>query len=750
MTTSITFGGRPVCDAIAEAENLAELGYPLPPHFERANSLNNPLGEHPARGWFLMLRQDLNRFNLNSLLTLTMQDDLGTPLTVKNLVVCREPACITPSGDTKDPLACFLVEVADSRYRCHNPYYSIPINAQYNVRAPGWGGEYYAATLNAGSPWTWSGMIGNIWGLLSSQLGVYPGLPAGFTPDGVPERYRFVGVSAWRALCQVLDKLGLAVSWQAASNVYSIVQRGAMDAKTTTILADASSRLLFSRQYPAVVRGRIPAGVSVNFHRVQEHYGSEPATAQDTSQFITNNVYTVQVNAPAGTAVGAEPGTYHPLWDDLPAIYDPAGTLLNASALATRAQNRANAYYASIQGTGGGRRHSVYAGLVNLSPGPTIRGVKWGQDLSQLTAEEEEGGGLLTEIITTPIEQIWVADNGQFEEALEDSSALRPPDLRVKEPVWPDLCQVVNIASSTPNSAGLLPGYVYAWNSDTTSLMQRESCLVLQLPSNDFTSRLVGYNSGQAVYAVANGSFSVSNVVSPPAPTYTNVSRIDADSRGIVTFQSVGTGEVQLVVADANCSQAGVVNNTTQSFLGSKSFGGNVTVGNTCSVAYSDITDYGTTTAYVLIANGTPLGYSNPIVDFTVQSAGGVQFGGFTVSGSYVTGAPGELYIAPNGDLAGGRLSAMTDSEFIVLTYRPGGLGLTTFGIGSGGDFFFNAEFNGVAQPGIYIGADGVMTECSTGTDAVGNIFTSGLNTVIGGTEGPGANYDFGSFWPGE
>jgi hypothetical protein len=482
MPVQITLGGRPCMDAIEETRNLSRLGYPLPPHFDRANSLHNPLGEHPARGWFLMLRQDLSAINLNALLTLVMQDALGNPpLVVKNLVVCREPACLTPSVNANDPLACFMVEVADSRYRCHNPYYSLPINAQYNVRAPGWGGAYYAATLDGGSPWTWSGMIGDIWGRLSNQLGDYPGLPAGFSPDGVPERYRFVGVSAWRALCQVLAKLGLAVSWQAAKGTYAIVQLGAADAAAASVLTAAQPRLLFDRIYPSVVRGRVPASVTVNFHRVQEHYGSEPATEQDATQFVTSNVYNVTVNAPAGAAAGAESGSSHPLWDDLPAIYDPAGNLLNAAALSTRAGNRAAAYYASIQGSGGGRRQKVYAGLVNLSPGATLRGVSWRQDLARLGSPDQDGGGLLTEVATMPTMQVRVGDSGQFEEAFADSSALHPPDLRVKEPVWPDLLQIVRLTDSTAEANGFYSAYLQRWNADTGQLEDCEQIWVLDL-----------------------------------------------------------------------------------------------------------------------------------------------------------------------------------------------------------------------------------------------------------------------------
>jgi hypothetical protein len=63
----ITLGGQPAQCALAEAANLQRLTLPMPPNFARANSLLNPLGESPARGWFLMLHGDLAKLDLDSL-----------------------------------------------------------------------------------------------------------------------------------------------------------------------------------------------------------------------------------------------------------------------------------------------------------------------------------------------------------------------------------------------------------------------------------------------------------------------------------------------------------------------------------------------------------------------------------------------------------------------------------------------------------------------------------------------------------
>jgi hypothetical protein len=506
MTIEITLGGYPVHDALEEAANLQRLGYPLPENFQRVNSLCNPRGREPARGWFLLLRQHLQQLDLNGLLTLTMADDLGNSASVSGLVIAREPACITPSGDAGDPDACYLVEVADARWRCHNPYYSIPVTKQYNLRASGWGGQYYAASLKAGSPWSWEKMLADLWDAVSGQLGAAPSLPV--SPDGIPERYQFLGVSCWLAICQVLDKLGCAVAWNAPAGSYTIAALGAADSATNATLTRAGNRLLFDRQLRAVVRGRVPAGVRVHFHRIQEHYGTEPATEQDTTQFITDSVYTVDVPGPAGVTGGAEGGTFHPLWDDLPAIYDAAGSLQNGPALATRAQARANAYYAMIQGSGGSRLHQVYAGLVKVMPGATLAGVIWRQDLSGL-GDPDNPGGLITEVIRTPGTHLRVTDEGQLADILPDSTALHPPDYRVKEPAYPDLCQLVRLNSDPGAEEQYDDATLQRWDPDAQEWLTKEPVWLTD-PNEEpdssepaLVGRLVGFTNGRPVYAAA-------------------------------------------------------------------------------------------------------------------------------------------------------------------------------------------------------------------------------------------------------
>lgn len=441
-----TLHGLGLCSPLAEAANLAELGRTPPPDFARCNSLVNPLGREPARAYVLMLRKDLNKLNLNALHTLTFGDSLGNRVSALNLVVIQEPLAITGSNTLGDVKTSYLVQLADARWRVRNPNYQIPVNQQYNVRAPAYaaaGGAtiYYADSLNAGAAWTWLTLVQSLWGTMAAQLGTAPAaLP--FTPDGTPEGWIFAGVPAWDALCDVLDRIGCAVTWTPGTGVYSLVRIGATDAASDLVIAkaEAAHRKILDGEYPSVVRGKLPYGVRVFFHRSSQYAGTEEAATRTTSQWQTGSVYNVDVVGP--NAATAEPGTYHLIWDDLTAIYSPAGALQNGAALATRAAERSADYFRQHSGVGGNRLWKTYGGLVNIAPGSTIRGVAWRQD-SQ--------GGFVTEVVRSPLTSgqlaalpgIWLA---------AESEPVQPPDFSPTQPVWPIWTATLKIETAAISS----------------------------------------------------------------------------------------------------------------------------------------------------------------------------------------------------------------------------------------------------------------------------------------------------------
>jgi hypothetical protein len=383
-------GGIQVYDANFARAFIGRSGLSIPPEFSAVNKLMVPLGEAPARGWFLMTRDGVNSLDQNALMDLELTDDLGNTVTFYNLVFVTARNLFPGAVGATNAL--FLVEVADLRWLCQNPFWCMTANAMYNVpnRALG---VFYSDTLNAGTPWTWDELAENLWDLMPDQLGTYPGLPV--DPDGVPESWVFAGVSAWRALCKVLWRIGCAVSADltSASAPYSIVQIGAADSTLSGLLStlDAAGRTIGDEEVQQQYLGRAPYGVQVFFRTLI------PGLIDN----ITDSVYSVQVVGPYTS--DTEPGTYHPLWDDLVAVFDDTGTLTNGADLSTRATSRMNTFFDELIGAGGDFARFTFSGVAPVYAGSISRAVAWSQAAKPPAA-------WTTEVINYPY-RILYADN---------------------------------------------------------------------------------------------------------------------------------------------------------------------------------------------------------------------------------------------------------------------------------------------------------------------------------------------------
>lgn len=452
-TIQLTLDGQPLLNSADEAANLALLNRPQPDGFALANSLINPLGREPARGRLLLSRAALNAINLDGLHTLVMVDPLGNRVSVGGLVIIKEPVNITASNVANDVKSAYLVDVADARWRVRNPHYSVVINHQFNVRAPAYAAAgdataYYAGSLNTGTAWTWLGMVQTIWTTMATQLGTAPAsLP--FTPDGTPESWIFPGVPAWDSLCDVLDRIGCAVVWNATTGLYSIVRVGVADAAGDAIIAAAAPRRIDDAECLTVVRGKIPSNVVVYFRRVRQWGGSEESATNTSSQWASTPLVAVTVN---GTAANTEANTSAVIFDDLPALYDSTGAAMNSSAISTRAAERAADYYRQMTGAGGGRFRRLFSGLVNIAPGATVKGVAWRQD---------GGGAIVTEVVRAPALPSGfphAPGPGRVSPSLPgpqgcDSSAsisAQQPRFGPTWPVWPPLMQTIKVNTAAP------------------------------------------------------------------------------------------------------------------------------------------------------------------------------------------------------------------------------------------------------------------------------------------------------------
>ena len=350
------------------------------PALDRANSLYAPAGRWPARGWILVAQHDYSRIDTWST---SLQLEIGDSRQPDNVGALKglavvQAQCVT-RGLATDPNALYLVELTDARGVLANRWFSLPTTSQYNLRAPAYPGEFHTGSLNGGVVWTWETMIRDLWQQMGARLGAWPGLP--YVPAGVPEGFRFVGVPAWQALCDVLDHLGMTVAVDLTkADPYTIVSMGAADAAFTVLQAKYTTHLEDDLEWIDAGAGRVPATVRVFFKRREGVYGTEETVRRDSLQWSTTPLYSVSVAAPA-IFTGAV-GTHH-LWSDFTVRYDVDGAPLAADvATATAiAQERTTQYFDLIYSRTSGFMSRTYAGALPLVTGSQVDGVCWQQDL---------------------------------------------------------------------------------------------------------------------------------------------------------------------------------------------------------------------------------------------------------------------------------------------------------------------------------------------------------------------------------
>ncbi len=548
MTCKWVLDKVPVQDLWQVYQDLQELGYPVPEQFKQANSFFLPQGESAGRGWVILTKKDLDSLDINGLHTLQITDDgdqrqsnqadkLSGQSTIKlqNLVIVYARN-LEPGKGTDEPTAVHLVELADSRWRCYNPTYFVAADKKYNVRSPDYN---CATTLEAGAAahntqnppirffsdslqggttvWTWNTMLEDLWKLIEDKMGKYPGLP--ITPEGTPENWTFTGVSAWLAINEILYRIGCAVSVTGTANntQWIIVQIGKVDQEVKN-LAKAANRKIHDEEFKESAKAKVPDTIRTYFHRVEKHYGSEETTSRDMDHDWSMKA-TYFVDVPTGIP-GAEP-CKHPVWDDLPAIFDPVTQQViaaSAAACATRAIERKDDFVRMVQSDNGGKRlHQTYSGIVLVQPGAVFKGVCWRQTL------DFSEGGTVTEIVRHPFRNLKVSDSGKWVEAdfeFISSTSIRSRDMRPTWPNYPIHKQTIQVIGSsppthgpytpytlvTPDGAGRYNAVVERYDPDTLEFIDREVIWAVEMnfespiEAKRYPARLSGYESDRPEY----------------------------------------------------------------------------------------------------------------------------------------------------------------------------------------------------------------------------------------------------------
>lgn len=364
----------PIVDAGRVRDARKRFWRPDVPCLDYANGVFVGAGRWPLRAWVLVRRADYDNLDPYAVtLQLKISDYVRPELVLSGLTVVQA-RCVT-RGLASASDAIYLVELTDARGVLWNPWFRKGTLSQYNVHAPAYPQQFYSGTLSAGTPWTWNGMVGDLWGQMP-QLGAYPGLP--IAPVGTPEGWSFPGESVWEALSEILDHLGCAVSHDpTAAAPYGITYGGAADATFAGLSATYSGLLEDDFEYIDTGGGRVPGTVVVLFHQRYDQYGQEETVRRDALQWQSNFAYSVSVPAPFGSGTGT-----HFIWDDFTVRLDQDAVPFPADVVsaAAAATDNANQYFARVYRQTFGYMRKTYLGVVPFAVGSQVDGVSWRQD----------------------------------------------------------------------------------------------------------------------------------------------------------------------------------------------------------------------------------------------------------------------------------------------------------------------------------------------------------------------------------
>lgn len=453
----------------------------------QATSYLNPIGPEPGVGYVWMLAADAESLDFEQPQALSI--DATETIIIARLYI---DSAIAASGlFPGDNNRAYLLTLRDSRFLLDR---LTDVNIAINCRArpaptdsttavdPM---EFYADTLLAGAaPYSWTEAIGLLWSLCPPSLvGPFPGLP--YQPAGVPQDLRFGGVSAWRALHDLLGRVQLTTAYDAAADVFSIVDLSVVQPNLIAV-AGYANRLLNDRFPGGSIKARVPATVRVYFQKQAQHWGTESDTPRVGNWQMLNAQYWQDV--PSGAAT--EPGTVVALHDDAPALVDFNGLVLNEIELLARANDRA-AQWVSAKVLEIARGSLLIQGIAAplAVPGSQVSSVLlrnfgdgWATELT-LTPNQSVGNGLRA----VPVAPV----------SAETGDNLSPPNLaRRTWPNWPRVNQWVKIINSTPDANGLCQGLVaranpalsFAKSANGAAYTSLESCYVAGANGESFTS----------------------------------------------------------------------------------------------------------------------------------------------------------------------------------------------------------------------------------------------------------------------
>ncbi len=503
----ITLGGKKLLDPSGLVSYSSEWGTPRD-WMGKANSYECPIGSDAGEGWALITREELDKLDIDASHKMKF-DDGKTSAEIQALYIVRAHA-VTLIFDS-DKKAAYLVELADKRRIAEMSH----VNAQYNVRMPApsttsGAGLYYVDSLDSGPTiWTWETLFQDLWDTHLGSMGAAPSLP--YAPDGTPENFRFVGVSAWRAIEELLDKIGCKVKYQPLTDTFTVVV-SAPEADLAARMNAVKKRLIYDYDPKVAGAANLPKQITVLFRKAGQ-YGTERDTVRGAgNEWELNAIHSVTVNT---GSTGALANTNVCLWDDLTATItsETSSTPSNSGALTTRATEVAAEYVDALE-AGNGRKKKRYSGVVTtILPDTEVSLVRWRNH-----GDQGHQGGLVTEVEVSPRHRMrspadkptkgsGLITRGEILTPAAISDAIRP--------TWPRTDQMVQVWDGSTdsleavaeNASGLIPGRV-AIRKTAGTVQTQDDCWIrynsfypgmggsTALPSKEYyQGRLYGYET---------------------------------------------------------------------------------------------------------------------------------------------------------------------------------------------------------------------------------------------------------------